>query len=251
MTIASGGDISRSLELMWQGVPEPARGPRPTLSLKRVVRAAIDVADAEGLAALSMRRIAAELDAGAMSLYRYVPGKAELIDLMVDEVYGEDLAARDVTGDWRERLEYSARQQWATYLRHPWMLQIAQGRPLLGPNSLRATELAIRDVDGIGLDEHEMVSVVVAVGAYVTGLAGSTIDAMQAADRTGVSDEEWWAAHEPHMVQAVSSGELPMMERVNAAGVWQGTFDTFTFGLERLLDGIAVLVEARTAAAPE
>ncbi len=250
MSSPSGGDIRRSLELMWQGVPEPARGPRPSLSLTRVVRAAIDVADSEGLGALSMRRIAAELDAGAMSLYRYVPGKGELVDLMVDEVYGEDLAARDVTGDWRARLEYGAHQQMATYLRHPWMLQIAQGRPLLGPNSLRATELAIRDVDGIGLDEHEMVAVVVAVGAYVTGMAGSTIDAMQAADRTGVSDEEWWAAHEPHMVDAVASGELPMMERIGEAGVWQGTFDAFAFGLERLLDGIAVLVETRRAADP-
>ncbi|MGI5129028.1 TetR/AcrR family transcriptional regulator [Pseudonocardia sp. CA-107938] len=248
MSTEPGGELRRSLDLMWQGVPEPARGPRHSLSLERIVRAAVAVADAEGLAALSMRRIAAELDAGAMSLYRYVPGKTNLIDLMVDEVYGEDLdELAAVEGDWRARITRSAQLQWATYLRHPWMLQIPQGRPLLGPNSMRATEIALGQVDGLGLDEHEMTGVVIAVNSFVAGLARSTVENLQAAEQTGLSDEDWWSVHSEVFATALPPGTMPMLERLGEAGVWSGDFDSFGFGLERLLDGIAVLVAERQA----
>lgn len=246
MSTESGGELRRSLELMWHGVPEPARGPRQSLSLAGIVRAAITVADAEGLAALSMRRIAAELESGAMSLYRYVPGKAELIELMLDEVYGEDLQELEAAeGDWRARLARFAHLQWATYHRHPWMLQIPQGRPLLGPNSMQATETSLRHLDGIGLDEHEMVGVVVTVNSFVAGLARSTIEYLQAAERTGLSDEDWWATHSEIFATALPPGRMPMMDRVGEAGVWEGRFDVFGFGLERLLDGIEAFVDSR------
>ncbi|GAA1225689.1 TetR/AcrR family transcriptional regulator [Pseudonocardia alaniniphila] len=243
---SGGGDFRRSLELLWGTPEEPTRGPRPGLSVQRIVRAAIDVADAEGLAALSMRRIASALGVGAMSLYRYVPGKAELIDLMVDEVYAEDLAAeRAVTGDWRERLEEFGRQEWALYLRHPWMLQIAQGRPMLGPNSMASTDVTLLAVDGIGLDEHEMLAAVVMLSSFVSGLAKTTIEAMQAADSTGVSDEEWWEIQGEYVGPAVVEGKLPMLSKVGEAGAFTAMFDNFEFGLQRVLDGLAVLIEAR------
>lgn len=241
------GDLRRSLQLLWGTVPEPTRGPKPGLTLQRIVRAAIEVADAEGIAALSMRRLATALDAGAMSLYRYVPGKAELIDLMMDEVSGEDLAAADADrGDWRSRLEAFARRMWLMYLRHPWMLQISQGRPMLGPNSMASTEIALRYVDGLGLDEKEMMSTIVAIGAYVGGLARTTVEAMQAADRTGISDDDWWAVHTEFLTPAVLEGRTPMLDKVGDAGAFNGDYDIFGFGLERLLDGIAVVVEQRS-----
>jgi AcrR family transcriptional regulator len=246
MSTESGGELRRSLDLMWRGVPEPARGPRQSLTLDGIVRAAITVADAEGLAALSMRRIAAELESGAMSLYRYVPGKAELIDLMLDEVNGEDLAELEAAdGDWRALLTRGAQLQWATYLRHPWMLQIPQGRPLLGPNTMQATEISLRHLDGVGLDEHDMVGVLVTVNAFVAGLARTIIEAMQATERTGLSDEDWWAVHSEVFATTLPPGRMPMLDRVGEAGVWDGEFDAFAFGLERLLDGIAVFVDAR------
>jgi AcrR family transcriptional regulator len=245
MSTEPGGELRRSLELMWRGVPEPARGPRQSLSLASIVQAAITVADAEGLAALSMRRIAAELESGAMSLYRYVPGKTNLIDLMLDEVYGEDLEALAAAeGDWRARLTRTAQLQWATYLRHPWMLQIPQGRPLLGPNTMQATEVSLRHLDGIGLDEHEMVGVLVTMNAFVAGLARTILEATQASERTGLSDEDWWAVHSEIFVSTLPPGRMPMLDRIGEAGVWGGEFDAFGFGLERLLDGIAVFVEA-------
>jgi AcrR family transcriptional regulator len=243
-----GAAVRRSLQLMWGGAPEPTRGPKPGLSVATIVRAAIDLADAEGLVALSMRRIAAALGVGAMSLYRYVPGKSELVDLMVDEVYREDIAtAEALAGDWRARLEAYGRQEWALYLRHPWMLQIAQGRPMLGPNSMRSTDIALRAVDGIGLTEDEMLATVVTLSSFVAGLAKTTIEAMQAADRTGISDEEWWEIQGEYVGPAVVAGELPMLTRVGEAGAFNSMFDNFEFGLQRVLDGLGVLIEARRA----
>jgi AcrR family transcriptional regulator len=244
-----GATVRRSLQLMWGGAPEPTRGPKPGLAVGSIVRAAIDLADAEGLVALSMRRIAGALGVGAMSLYRYVPGKAELVDLMVDEVYAEDLAAAEpLEGDWRERLEAFGRQEWALYLRHPWMLQIAHGRPMLGPNSMRATDIALRAVDEIGLTEDEMLGAVVTLSAFVSGLAKTTIEAMQAADRTGISDEEWWEIQGEYVGPAVVAGELPMLTKVGEAGAFNSSFDNFEFGLQRVLDGLGALIESKRAA---
>jgi len=241
-----GAAVRRSLQLMWGSAPEPTRGPKPGLSVSAIVRAAIDLADAEGLVALSMRRIAGALGVGAMSLYRYVPGKGELVDLMVDEVYSEDLAsAESLQGDWRARLEAFGRQEWALYLRHPWMLQIAQGRPMLGPNSMRSTDIALRAIDGLGLTEDEMLATVVTLSSFVAGLAKTTVEAMQAADRTGISDEEWWEIQGEYVGPAVVAGELPMLTKVGEAGAFNSMFDNFEFGLQRLLDGFAVLVEGR------
>ncbi|WP_433279775.1 TetR/AcrR family transcriptional regulator [Pseudonocardia xinjiangensis] len=248
---SGGGDLRRSLELLWGTPEEPTRGPRPGLSVQRIVRAAIEVADAEGLAALSMRRIATALGVGAMSLYRYVPGKAELIDLMVDEVYGEDVAAaKAVAGDWRERLEAFGRQEWALYMRHPWMLQITQGRPMLGPNAMASTDVTVSAVDGIGLDEHEMLAAVVLLTSFVAGFARTTIEAMQAADRTGISDDEWWEIQGEYVGPVVAAGKLPMLTKVGEAGAFHSMFDSFEFGLQRVLDGLAVLVASRGGNAP-
>ena len=244
-----GAAVRRSLQLMWGGAPEPTRGPKPGLSVASIVRAAIDLADAEGLVALSMRRIAGALGVGAMSLYRYVPGKSELVDLMVDEVYSEDIAtAGRVEGDWRARLEAYGRREWALYLRHPWMLQIAQGRPMLGPNSMRSTDIALRAIDGIGLTEDEMLGAVVALSSFVAGLAKTTIEAMQAADRTGISDEEWWEIQGEYVGPAVVAGELPMLTKVGEAGAFHSMFDHFEFGLQRVLDGLGVLIDGRSKA---
>ena len=107
------GDPARSLELLWGARRTPTRGPKPGLSVERIVYAAIELADAEGLAALSMRRVAERLGVGTMSLYTYVPGKAELLDVMVDTVYGELSTQDGDEADWRARVEQVARANWA------------------------------------------------------------------------------------------------------------------------------------------
>lgn len=244
-TSERGESLKRSLALLWGQPDEPTRGPKPGLSRGRIVAAAIEIADAEGLAALSMRRIAAALGVGAMSLYRYVPGKDELIDLMVDQALGEG-PALDEAGSWRERLERACRMEWAHYHRHPWLLHVPQGRPLLGPNSLRSTEETLRILEGTGLDGRELIDAIVTTSSWVAGLARSSVEASQAASETGVSDAEWWAAQEPYLAAAMAGAENPMLGKVADDGGFDGPSDrSFEFGLQRILDGMEALISAR------
>jgi AcrR family transcriptional regulator len=244
-TSERGESLRRSLALMWGTAAEPTRGPKPGLSRERVVRAAVEIADAEGLGALSMRRIAGALGVGAMSLYRYVPGKDELIDLMTEEVLGEG-PPLDERGTWRERLEAACRGQWAHFHRHPWLLHVPQGRPLLGPNSLRATEAALRILLGTGLDGREMIDAIVAANSFVAGLARSSLEASQAENDTGVSDEEWWRLQRPYLDEVLAGEQNPMLGLVAEAGGFEGPTDrSFEFGLQRILDGIGALVDSR------
>ncbi|GAA3441145.1 TetR/AcrR family transcriptional regulator [Planomonospora venezuelensis] len=253
---SGGGDLSFSLKIMWRGGERPSRGPKPGLDLTRIVEAAIRVADAEGLAALSMRRIATELGVGTMSLYRYVPGKAELLDLMLDAVYGEDIdleqdpgqeAARLRAGGWRAGLEEIARGSWALHLRHPWILQVSQARPVLGPSSITGLEIAMRLLDGIGLDDFQMMKVISLIDSYVTGTARLAVEAGQAAQRTGVSDEDFWQAQGPFIMRFMSDERFPTLTRAAEAGVFtvdDGDGFGFEFGLQRVLDGIEAFVAA-------
>jgi hypothetical protein len=137
---SGGGDPSRILALLW-GFDQPARarGPKPGLTVQGIARAAIDLADSEGLDALSMRRVAGCLGVGTMSLYTYVPGKAELVDVMLDAIHRET-PIEVPRGSWRQQLEATARDQWALARRHPWMLHIATTRPPLGPGIIAKYE---------------------------------------------------------------------------------------------------------------
>ncbi|MFC7716310.1 TetR/AcrR family transcriptional regulator C-terminal domain-containing protein [Nonomuraea recticatena] len=118
-----------------------------------------------------MRRVAEKLGVGTMSLYTYVPGKPELLDVMLDTVYGETARPEDVPGGWRGRLEQIARENWALYLRHPWLLQVATSRPVLGPHTTAKYEYELRAIDGIGLSDVEMDSVITLVTGFVHGAA--------------------------------------------------------------------------------
>jgi AcrR family transcriptional regulator len=247
---AGAGDPKRSMELLWGLTERPRRGPKPKLTVERIVEVAIALADAEGVPALSMRRVADQLGVTAMSLYTYVPSKAELIDLMLDTVYGEPARPERVEGGWRARLELIARETWALHLRHPWVLQVAQSRPLLGPNLLAKYEYELVAVDGIGLSELEMEFVVTLVNDYVHGAVRAAVIAAQAEQRTGMSDEQWWAAYEPLLIQVYDPDRYPVASRVGpVTGEELGAGDpgrAFEFGLQRVLDGIEALLSGRT-----
>jgi AcrR family transcriptional regulator len=253
------GDPARSLPLLWGTRKGPTRGPKPGLSVERIVRAAIEIADSAGLAALSMRRVADRLGVGTMSLYTYVPGKAELLDVMLDTVLAEVARPDGAGGDWRARLELRAREDWALYHRHPWILQVAPTRALLGPNETELLEATLSAVSGIGLSGSEMVLVVSLVGEYVRGAAQAAVAAAQAEQRTGVSDEEWWAAREPNFEKFFDPGRYPTLVSVATSGAFeqqpgsgvdynlQRALDSFEFGLPRVLDGIEAFVAERAA----
>jgi AcrR family transcriptional regulator len=248
------GDPARSLKLLWGAQKQPTRGPRPGLSVQRIVQAAIRIADAEGLEALSMRRVAAELGVGTMSLYTYVPGKAELLDVMLDTVLGEVARPDGVARGWRAGLEAYAREQWAHYHRHPWVLQVSGARALLGPNETAVFESALHAVAGIGLDGREMIQVVALVGEYVRGAAQRAVEAAQATQRTGVSDDQWWKDRAPILDRYFDASRYPTLVGLDRQGAFdqpeggldynlQNAIDSFEFGLPRVLDGIQAFVE--------
>ncbi|GAA4602961.1 TetR/AcrR family transcriptional regulator [Actinoallomurus liliacearum] len=239
------------MELLWGARPRPRRGPRPRLTTEQITRAAIEAADAEGLAALSMRRVAERLGVGAMSLYTYVPGKAELVDLMVDAVYGERSGSVETSGGWRERLAGVARANWALHRRHPWMLQVATVRPALGPNALAKYDEELRAVEGIGLTDVEMDGVLTLVLQHVVSSARLLVEAAEAQSRTGMTDGEWWAAHAPLLAEVFEADRYPVAARVGAAAgeAHQAALSpeyAFEFGLARILDGVGALVESRS-----
>ncbi|MGW8886634.1 TetR/AcrR family transcriptional regulator [Streptomyces sp. NPDC055749] len=245
-TTTGSGDIARSLELLWGTGDRPTRGPKPGLTLDRIVSTAIAVADAEGLTAVSMRRLSTELGTGTMSLYRYVPGKAELLDLMLDRVLGEPLVGgkADVPADWRAAVELMARTYLAGFRAHPWLLRINQARTVLGPSSLRGLELALTGLKGMGLKDAELIGVIITVNSFVEGLARTQRDAVEAAQRTGLNDEDFWEGQRPYLERAMLSGDYPMMAQLSE-DTFSSEFDHFEFGLARLIDGFEVLVEQR------
>lgn len=247
------GDPARSLALLWRTSEKPSRKGKPDLNVTRIVSAAIEVADTEGLAALSMRRVAERLGVGTMSLYTYVPGKPELLDVMLDTVYGETERAEDTGEGWRAGLAVIARDNWALYLRHPWLLQVATSRPVLGPNAIAKYEYELKAIDGIGLTDVEMDSVLTLITGFVHGTARGAVESRQAENATGVSDEQWWAAHAPFLGLIADPERFPVASRVGqTAGQEHGAAyapeHAFEFGLQRVLDGIEMLVAGRLTA---
>jgi AcrR family transcriptional regulator len=245
------GDPVRSMELLWGTGPAPkSRGPKQGMTVERIVQAATEIADAEGLAALSMRRVADRLGVGTMSLYTYVPSKAELVDVMFDRAIGS-MAYPEVDGDWRAKVSAFAWSSWDLFLRHPWLLQVmAMSRPPLGPNSIANYDYQLRAVDGIGLTELEMDSVVSMVGLYVQGSARAAAEARGSVQATGQTDDEWWSTYAPLLEKVFDAEKYPVAARVGAVAgeTFQSAYDAkhgFEFGLARILDGVEALVRSR------
>ncbi|WP_199444124.1 TetR/AcrR family transcriptional regulator [Umezawaea beigongshangensis] len=244
------GDPARSLALLWRTGEKASRRGKPDLGVDRIVRVAVEVADAEGLAAVSMRRVAERLGVGTMSLYTYVPGKAELVDVMVDTVTGELPTSGAVESGWRAALERVARENFALHRRHPWLLQVATSRPVLGPNVTARYDHELHAVDGIGLTDVEMDSVLGLVAGHVQVAARRALDEAHAETLTGVSDEQWWTAHAPLLSRIMDPQRFPLATRVGTAagqehGSAQDATHAFEFGLQRVLDGVEVLVGSR------
>jgi AcrR family transcriptional regulator len=252
-TVYSGsGDPARSIALLWGLSTGRRRGPRPKLTVAEIVRAAVALADESGLDAVTMRRVADRIGGTtAMSLYTYVPRKSELLDLMLDAVHGEPVEPVTTPGDdWRTRLAAVARQRRARYLRHPWLLQVAGNRPVLGPHVTAAYDHELAAVAGIGLSDVEMDLVVTMVSDYVHGAVRGEINSTLIARHSGVTDQQWWDARAPLLRQVLDPDRFPLASRVGAAagaeyGAAGDPARAFAFGLERLLDGVAVLVASR------
>jgi AcrR family transcriptional regulator len=180
---SSAGDPVRTLELLWRLPPESGtgRGPKQRSSVEAVVAAAIEIADVEGIGALTMRAVANRLGLTPMATYTYVPGKAELIDLMLDTVYAR-MERADLTGlPWRQRVVRIAAENRAMLARHPWVAYLPTTRPPLGPGLAAKYEHELGAFADLGLDDVEMDAALTFVLGFVTSVARIAIDSARAA----------------------------------------------------------------------
>lgn len=251
--ISGRGDPVKLLELMWGKDQAPRRGPKPKVRLTEIVAAAITIADTEGMDAVSTRRVAEAVGISPMSFYTHVPTRAELLDLMLDQVLSEASSLPpDWAGlGWRARLELIAESMWNFYLRHPWVVQFQTHRPVLGPNTLAAYEIALSAVEGIGLDEIEMDLAITSFSNYTLGAVRDAARAKTVKDLSGMSDDEWWQRIEPFLVSLVD-WDYPIASRVGPiVGAEYGLGDperAFRFGLARFLDGMEMMIASKQSA---
>ncbi|WP_198035282.1 TetR/AcrR family transcriptional regulator [Streptacidiphilus rugosus] len=230
---------------VWARTRSAGRGPQPSLSVEAVVDAAVAIADAEGVEAVSMRRIAAELGVGTMSLYRYVETKDDLLDLMTDQVMGGEGEERPAPHpDWRAELRGIAVRYRALLLRHQWVLGVSGSRPPLGPNVLDNTERMLGAMDGLGLDIEEMARFGWTVMAYVRGYVMSELAEAETIRRTGVSEDDYRSAVGPYLKRVMAEGRHPLLARyVRDADDHPDPDVVFGRGLDQVLDGIAVTLQ--------
>ena len=224
------------------------RGRRTTseqaLTRDRIVATAVAIADAEGLAGVSMRRVAAELGVATMSLYRVVVDKDDLLMRMVDAVFAASPLPANASEGWRARLEIAARTLWGIFRRHPWLAAaLSLTRPQLVPSAVSFTEWVLSTLHDRGLDLSTAFSVHLALLNYVRGTAVNLEMEADAEALSGLSSEEWIDAQQPALQAILATGQFPTLERLTRVGYDFDLDDLFEFGLRRLLDGVAVLLE--------
>ncbi|MDH6223198.1 TetR/AcrR family transcriptional regulator [Streptomyces sp. MJP52] len=227
----AGGVDPREL---WLSQGRPRRGRRPAFSREGIVAAAVELADAEGLEAVTMRRVAARVGAGVMSLYSYAPDKETLLELMIDRVAGELPAGREVTGDWRADLKAVARSQRANMLRHPWLPAALATRRTPGPNTLAFMEHVLAALRPAGLDGAARMEVFAQVTAFVAGHV-----AHEVAQASAAWTSERLAAEARYLAEVAADGHHPELAAVLASSREPADPDaTFTRFLDRLVDGL-------------
>jgi AcrR family transcriptional regulator len=228
--------------VIWARPERAAKGPAPSRSRAEITAAAIALADAEGADAFTMRRVAAALGIGTASLYRYVQRKDELIALMMDAVEVEDGGPAPPTGDPAADLAAYAQRQRLLMLRHPWLTVLGAGMPSMGPNSLVGSEYALtaavtatNSIDDAMLLTHTL-------DAFVRGYVLSEVAEDQFLRQSGLSREQWMAAHRPYLAAILTSGKYPTVMRAIMDARSPHASDPerqeFTEGLERVLHGL-------------
>ena len=233
----------RIIELLWSGAPPAARGPKPKFTLDDIVAAGVAVADAEGLDSLSMRRVANRLGVGAMSLYTYVPGRSELLELMIDAAYGE-VQLPETTATWRDRVEFLTRERWQLYRRHPWLLDYNMNRLPLGPHVLDVEEAMYAAVAAAGLRGTDVVAITNLIGWQLVGAARAQIGDAAEERHTGTSSEAYWMSRVSFWTTHFDYQRFPTMAQIWEAGGFddEAGYDADR-GIARLLDAIEVMIK--------
>ncbi|MGW2417958.1 TetR/AcrR family transcriptional regulator C-terminal domain-containing protein [Streptomyces sp. NPDC001709] len=237
-------DPRATLALLWGEQEKPTRGPKPKLTPQRIAAAAAELADAEGLDAVSMSKVAGTFGVSAMALYRYVPGKTELVELMVESVLAEGPDPAGVPeGDWRAGVRQWTRQCARVYAAHPWMLTaLAMRRQIMGPCQLRWLDVALAALEPTGLGAAQRHQIFLLLIGLVRNVTQQRRDAQgeQAAEQNTEWDRlagELLARH---------ADRFPALTKAVAEGAFEPDgIDPLEFGIDRILDGVEALVAGR------
>jgi len=243
--MAVDAEVPASVAAAWGVRERPHKGPKPGLSLARIVDAGVRVADTEGIDAVSMGRVATSLDTAAMSLYRHVSSKEELLRLMVDAAWGDSPGPLAAGESWRDGLSRWAWAMRAALRRHPWAARLPiSGMPIM-PREIAWFEDALACLADTGLTEARKASVILLLAGYVRNLAITEADIAAAVAASGLGQDEWMASYPRMLGQLTDPQRFPALTAFIAAGVFDaadGPDDEFVFGLDRILDGVGALI---------
>ncbi|ANW22247.1 TetR/AcrR family transcriptional regulator C-terminal domain-containing protein [Streptomyces clavuligerus] len=239
--------LPASVEAAWGLRERPAKGPRPGLSIDRIVASAVAVASAEGLGAVSMGRVAKELGVSTMSLYRYVAAKDELYVLMQEAAVGAPPPPPPPGTGWRQALLEWATAQRAAVRRHPWVLRLPIVGPPATPNSVAWWEQGLAALEETPLDDGERISVIMMIAGFVRHEATTEADLHEAITSSGLGPDEVMSRYIRTLKRLADPERFPSVARVLGSGVMTVAgppdFD-FTFGMARILDGVEALIRA-------
>lgn len=235
-------ELPASIELAWGLRERPSRGPKRALTLQQIVDAALEVATAEGIGAVSMGRVAREVGVSTMALYRYVERKDDLVELMVDTALGVP-PNRPERETWRDGLRRWTRGVRAAYHAHPWAMRVPIKGPPLGPNNVRWLEDALTTLRDTPLSTQQRLSTTLVLGGYARAMEMLESD-LASADENATQPQDYAAL----LRSLVDARDFPEVTHALASGALEDEDDPdfdFEFGLERLLDGVDALMRAQ------
>jgi len=244
-------DADRLMALLWRaGGHARPRGPRPALTVEQLIAAAVAIADKDGIAKLTIRAVATRLKVAPMSVYTYVPGKSELLMLMLDNLLLEMKVSEPVNESWRARVRALADDNHRLYTEHPWIAELPPNRPPLGPGTIGKYERELAVFAGLGLSDLQIDLALTFVLNFVASCALSTARARAEISDSAQTDSEWWTTQEPALARLLPTldARYPLASRIGSASAeaQKGTYDPehhYQFGLARVLDGLAGLIE--------
>jgi len=240
-------DLRRRSELLWEDRSRSTRGPKPAFTPDDVVQAAIQIAEADGLAAVTMHAVSARLGYTTMAIYRYFPNKEALLDAIVDAAMGSPPRASEPRGDWRADVARWAHAKRAMLCARPWLAELPFVAAPHGPNWLSWLEAVVVSLSSTGLSAADTGQMLSIIDGYTRGASDTAISLARARAR-GTSDAEWTAAVGADLGRAIGDARFPAFAALITApsdGHPRTMEESFDFGLQRVLDGIEHCIESK------
>ncbi|HWS51793.1 MAG TPA: TetR/AcrR family transcriptional regulator [Microbacterium sp.] len=242
MTDQEPPELPRGIALAWGVAANPQRGPKREMSVERIVEAAVELADSEGLGAVSMAAVAAKLGFTPMSLYRYVSAKDDLLLLMQEEATGLPPEEHLELEGWQERIRALFEAQVLVYLRHPWLLSLPISGSPITPNSSAWLDAGLAALEQTPLTAEERIAVALSVTGHARWYGSVLAGYADAARTSGLTADEVTAQEAALFDRVITADEYPALRRAIEDGVFLSASDPFRFALERILDGVQTYI---------